>query len=245
MQVADRLATLFNKLESPAMTDISVSWPKDISVNLAQNIVPDLYAGEPIILAAKLSELSGEIQISGKRGAEEWHRRITLDPGENQLDTTVYGIGKLWARHKISGLEAQHLRGADPQVTKQDITRLALTHHLVSRFTSLVAVDVTPSRDSNTPLTRKDIPLMIPEGWDLFGTLSPISTQPMTETQLMAMIQPQKPANAVQLILPSTATGLWANLIMGLAFMLFGLFFLALTRRRLLAVAGTARLWRR
>jgi Ca-activated chloride channel family protein len=39
-------------------------------------------------------------------------------------------------------------------------------HHLVSRLTSLVAVDVTPSRPADAPLESGHVPLNLPDGWD-------------------------------------------------------------------------------
>lgn len=43
---------------------------------------------------------------------------------------------------------------------------------MVSRLTSLVAVDVTPSRPVGEEMTTSDIPLNLPKGWDfekIFG----------------------------------------------------------------------------
>jgi Ca-activated chloride channel family protein len=37
---------------------------------------------------------------------------------------------------------------------------------LISRLTSLVAVDKTPSRPADARLTRAELPLNLPEGWD-------------------------------------------------------------------------------
>ena len=57
------------------------------------------------------------------------------------------GLSKVWARRKIADAEvARTLRKATPEVTDRRILALALEHHLVSRLTSLVAVDQTPSR---------------------------------------------------------------------------------------------------
>ena len=52
------------------------------------------------------------------------------------------------------------------------IIDLALKHHLVSRYTSLVAVDVTPVRDANQPLQTHPIKTNLPQGQDyaaIFG----------------------------------------------------------------------------
>ena len=41
---------------------------------------------------------------------------------------------------------------------------LALKHHLVTRYTSLVAVDVTPARPDGEPLDSQAVPTNLPHG---------------------------------------------------------------------------------
>ena len=41
---------------------------------------------------------------------------------------------------------------------------IALRHHLVSKYTSLVAVDKTPSRPANTGLNKEQVPNLLPHG---------------------------------------------------------------------------------
>jgi len=76
------------------------------------------------------------------------------------------GISKLWARRKIDDFEARAYERQDRATLDKDIETVALAHHLVSRLTSLVAVDVTPSRPADQPLGSTKLPLDLPEGWD-------------------------------------------------------------------------------
>jgi Ca-activated chloride channel family protein len=77
------------------------------------------------------------------------------------------GLSKLWARRKITDAEmARRLRQASTEETDKRVLALALDHHLVSRLTSLVAVDATPSRPEGVRLTRAELPLNLPAGWD-------------------------------------------------------------------------------
>jgi len=55
---------------------------------------------------------------------------------------------------------------AASEETDNTILRLALDHNLVTRLTSLVAVDESPSRPKSERLTRADLPLNLPAGWD-------------------------------------------------------------------------------
>ena len=223
-QVEERMKSLFNKLESPAMTDITVTWPSGSNADMAQGAVPDLYAGEPIILAAKLSQVRGSITVAGTVNGELWQQKVKLSKA-----LSGDGISKLWARHKIAAISESGLRTSDREKTRAMITSLALSHHIVSKYTSLVAVDVTPAREEGTPLTSKEVPLMIPEGWTMFDR--PEELQAYTPS-IMAKIKPQSLPTAAPLVLPQGATGIAENLLFGMLLLLGGLVFWLSSRRQ-------------
>jgi Ca-activated chloride channel family protein len=62
---------------------------------------------------------------------------------------------------------------------RDEITGLALEHHLVTPFTSLVAVDVTPAGTPMQTCQTRPVPLTLPAGWggsaegSLPGTATP------------------------------------------------------------------------
>ena len=58
------------------------------------------------------------------------------------------------------------MRQATPEEADKTILALALEHQLVTRLTSLVAVDKTPSRPEGEPLKLAELPLNLPAGWD-------------------------------------------------------------------------------
>ena len=53
---------------------------------------------------------------------------------------------------------------------------VALTHHLVSKYTSLVAVDVTPTRPAGIDALKSALPGNIPEGLTGFDNLPRTAT---------------------------------------------------------------------
>jgi Ca-activated chloride channel family protein len=136
-------------------------WPQKIT---------DLYQGEPLLITAKTKHALGEIKITGQVAGNIWSSSLKLDGGQNRK-----GISTLWARNKIAGLMEQK-RDAEFESIKQTIIETALEHHLVSKFTSLVAVDVTPVRPKDKELDSHAIPTHLPEGWDynkVFGQQFP------------------------------------------------------------------------
>ncbi|EJC80472.1 marine proteobacterial sortase target protein [Rhizobium leguminosarum bv. trifolii WSM2297] len=162
-QVASRMGELFAKLQNPAMTDIAAKFEGIAAEDITPNPMPDLYSGEPVVLTAELPEVkpSGKLEIIGKTGDQPW--RVEMDIA-NAAEGS--GISKLWARRKIDDFEARAYERQDPAGLDKDIETVALAHHLVSRLTSLVAVDVTPSRPAGEPLGSAKLPLNLPEGWD-------------------------------------------------------------------------------
>ncbi|ARO31070.1 von Willebrand factor A domain-containing protein [Rhizobium sp. NXC14] len=162
-QVASRMSELFAKLQNPAMTDIAATFQGIEAEDITPNPMPDLYSGEPVVLTAELPQdkAAGKLQIVGKTANQPW--RVEMDIA-NAADGN--GISKLWARRKIDDFEARAYERQDPAALDKDIETVALAHHLVSRVTSLVAVDVTPSRPANEPLGSAKLPLNLPEGWD-------------------------------------------------------------------------------
>ncbi len=57
--------------------------------------------------------------------------------------------------------------GADPEQVRREVTELALANHLVSRYTSLVAVEekISRPRASNTLLRKQRVKTNLPAGW--------------------------------------------------------------------------------
>jgi Ca-activated chloride channel family protein len=166
-QVDTRMHELIDKLENPIVTGLTATYSDRADTTPA--VLPDLYRGEPVVIAAKVGSLAGTLTLTGRIGDRPWTVKLPLaNAAEGQ------GISKLWARRKIADAElARTLHQASPEETDKRILALALEHHLVSRLTSLVAVDTTPSRPPGARLARTELPLNLPAGWDfdkVFGT---------------------------------------------------------------------------
>lgn len=167
-QVEERMRALFERLESPAVTGLSARFSAG-GADVTPETLPDLYRGEPLVVAARLGQLDGTLEVEGRIGDQPWRASLALSGAAEGK-----GLSKLWARRKITDAEVGlTLREIDRPEADRRILQLALAHRLVSRLTSLVAVDATPSRPEGRALTRTDIPLNLPSGWDfdkVFGS---------------------------------------------------------------------------
>ena len=114
--------------------------------------MPDLYRGEPVALAARVSALPD----AGDQGHDRRPPWVVTLPLAQAVEGR--GLSKLWARRKIADAEvARTLRRITPDEADARVLAVALDHHLVTRLTSLVAVDQTPSRPDGARLTRAEI----------------------------------------------------------------------------------------
>lgn len=159
-QVLERMSALFTKLEKPVMVGLKAEWPAGTSVEVWPDPLPDLYAGEPVVLSAKASSMNGELHLSGTFDGKPWTAALNIADAIEGA-----GVAKLWARSKIASLEAKLF--TDPTATGIDkaIETVALAHHLVSSQTSLVAIDKTKSRPDGQGVASVDMPVNLPDGW--------------------------------------------------------------------------------
>jgi Ca-activated chloride channel family protein len=240
-QVEERMRGLFAKLENPAVTNLAVKF-SEASVDMTPAALPDVYRDEPLVLAARLDKLAGAVEIKGRIGDRPW--TVTL-PLANAAEGK--GLSKLWARRKIADAEvARTTRQATPEDADKTILALALEHQLVTRLTSLAAVDKTPSRPSGEPLKLSELPINLPAGWDfekVFGERLRVPATPTerradhgeAQVQVAALkrVQPVVTQAPNTVPLPKTATDADLKMIAGVILLTFSLILLVFTRRQM------------
>ncbi len=156
------------------MQTFQASWPDDQAIAAWPERIPDLYAGEPVLLAVRLERLQGKVIVSGRLGKTAWRRELVLQGGSHNEGTHV-----LWARRKIAALLDGAFLGKPQEQIRAQVVETALNHHLVSRYTSLVAVDVTPTRPADQGLQARAMATNLPHGWTydkVFGALPQTAT---------------------------------------------------------------------
>lgn len=161
-EVQEKMTALFAKIESPVLKDVEARWPDGTPVETFPARIPDLYLGEPIVVAAAHPAGLGTVVVSGTLGNRPWSAALTPEASD-----TPTGVGALWARAKIAALMDELRLGADEAIVRPAVVKVALEHHLVSRYTSLVAVDVTPTAppgDKRAALVKASAPLASPPG---------------------------------------------------------------------------------
>ena len=165
-EVNQEMTALFKRLESPVLTDIRFDWPGDSPESYPAPI-PDLYAGEPLVVLFKAKDLDKEIVINASVGSKKWNQRVSLKGGLTQA-----GIARLYARRKIDAIELSfnelvstlNWQGARRKI-KEEVTKTGLQYQLVTKHTSLVAVEKESSVPFEEKLKTWSVPINLPEGW--------------------------------------------------------------------------------
>ncbi len=161
-EVREKMDGLFRKLEQPQVTNIEVAWPSGVVADSFPAIVPDLYIGEPVTVKVETSgsfRAGDRVRISGNSIAGAWSAELPVG-----LASESPGVAALWARARIAELVNLERRHAEPDEIRSAIVTTAVAYHLVSKYTSLVAVDKTPVRPASDPLKSEQVPNLMPYG---------------------------------------------------------------------------------
>ena len=152
---------LWQKLSRPVLTHLSIRPRSEGFIEAYPKKAPDLFVGEPVVFTFRFSDGLKSLEVRGQGPNGLWFKDFDL---ENASRGT--GIFKLWAREKIDDLESSVYWGVFTDEVRKEATDVALKHELVTRYTSLVAVDETPARGPGDDLVSKNMPANLPFGWE-------------------------------------------------------------------------------
>lgn len=142
---------------SPLLTDIRVKFHGFDAYEVEPISLPDLFAQRPLILFGKYRSAQGRIEVSGQTASGPYEKIIELSPSREDQDNGA--LTYLWAREKIARLSDYKRVGAE---VAEEVKNLGLHYHLMTPYTSFVAVD-SIVRDTGEVITVKQ-PLPLPEG---------------------------------------------------------------------------------
>ncbi len=247
-EVEQQMTALLDRLARPAMTDLSLSLPEGLaaSAEMYPEVLPDLYSGQPVRVAIKLpsastGQLSGDLTLSGRFGEERWETRLPLT-----AITAGSGPAALWARDKVTAIEDRAYDPAQPasyDQIREEAMAVALKHGLVTRYTSLVAVDESEiARPRDEGLAKGEIARPLPEGMEADKVFGPDAAPPPAPTldraafEALALEPVALPAAAraaarQSLGIPQTASPALLQALVGFLLLSGGLALLLLLRR--------------
>lgn len=221
-EVATKMRRLLDQLSTPVAQNLSVK-VDGAPIEFTPEDLPDLYAGEPLVLIGRAKHVNGTLTVTGTLAGKSWSRSIDLS---RAVESDA--VAKLWGRRRVDEVEAQRWSyQIDPERAAADIEEIGMQFGIVTSETSLIAEDVTPSRPAGAHLTREELPLLLPHGWD-FDALFGLSRKSGT-----ADMPPSEGEQDEAVDLPQTAALFGAPLRSGLLMLLAGLVgMIFLSRRR-------------
>ncbi|MEA1928512.1 MAG: VIT domain-containing protein, partial [Candidatus Auribacterota bacterium] len=155
---AEETAERFTRyIESPLLTDIKVEFEGFDTYEVEPPALPDLFAARPLILYGKYKNPAGKITVTGQTVSGAYKREFPVTPKLEDKNNSA--LKYLWAREKIARLADY---GRTGMAVKDEVTELGLKYHLMTEYTSFVAVD-TVIRETGEVVTVKQ-PLPLPQG---------------------------------------------------------------------------------
>jgi len=147
---------------APVLTDITLSFDGFEAYDLEPPSIPDVLADRPILIHGKWrGEPAGSITLSGVSGDGPYSQ--SFDVAATPADTANGALAYLWARTRIANLSDFNV-GQVTDEQQAEITRLGLTYHLMTRYTSFFAVEKLIVRNPGGDGHDVMQPLPLPEG---------------------------------------------------------------------------------
>jgi Ca-activated chloride channel family protein len=151
----------YDRIRSPYLTDIQIDWAGLAVTQMHPREIPDLFLGQPVTVSGRYGQPGkAEVTLRARLGGKPYEQRFTVTLPARQDDGEA--IATLWARAHIEDLSDRLIVSPGPALI-EEITRVALAHRLVSKYTSFVAVeehiDTGPGES-----TLVEVPVCTPQG---------------------------------------------------------------------------------
>ena len=165
--VAPRMERFLERIGRPVTTGLTLRFEGAAPDEVYPSLLPDLHIGEPLLISAKFpaGAAPGRVVLSGR--TEDGELSHTLDLAADA--TSGSGVATRWARAKVGDLTDRLEAGADLAAIRKEVIAVATSFGIVSRFTSLVAVEDFPSALGDARATR--VPSPAPRGSEIVGVL--------------------------------------------------------------------------
>ena len=164
------VAQIAERIHRAQLAKIQIDWNELSVYETYPRRIPELWAGRPVIMFGRYAAGGHKkIELSGSAEGKPVKYKLHVTLPEMQPARDV--LPKVWARKKIEDLSAQ-LYAADAPEIIEEITDIALTHRLMTQYTSFVAVDENDMQPINQEAKAPQqvvVPVPLPEGTDYQG----------------------------------------------------------------------------
>ena len=154
-------AALFQSyISAPVLQEVQARIEGLDAYDLEPPALPDLFAERPIVLQGKYrGEARGKIILQGRTAAGTFEQPLDMATAARCPKQGMLGV--LWARSRIARLSDG--QGARADAEKKEITAIGLEYHLMTAYTSFVAVDSAVRAAGRSGVTVQQ-PSAVPAG---------------------------------------------------------------------------------
>jgi Ca-activated chloride channel family protein len=183
-EAAARAEALRRYIESPVLTKTELQSQGFEIYDVEPPAIPDVLAERPVIVYGKWrGPRKGTLKLTGIAGHGPFEK--SFDLSKIEPDQRNAALKYLWARNRIARLDDYQRTGNDP-ARKEAITQLGLQYHLLTKYTSFIAVDKTPRNHNPSDSETVKQPLPMPQGVSDLAVGGEVPTSP--EPEFFALI---------------------------------------------------------
>jgi Ca-activated chloride channel family protein len=168
----DAAISLADRIDAPVLTDISVDWGSLDASEVAPRAIPDLFKGDSIRIQGRY-ETGGEheLTIRGRVNGRPAQLPLKAVFAAEPRGEAGRAIPLVWARTQIADAMAGFVSprraaamGLSADQLQEKVTRLGLSHSLVTRWTSFIAVSEKVANPDPALAADKSVPLPMVKG---------------------------------------------------------------------------------
>lgn len=163
----------YNRISSPVLTDVKLSFTGVNVTDVYPGTVSDVWSNRPLYFNGRYTTAGrGKAVLTGFMQGKPYKQTVDIElPERNSANQS---IAQVWAHNKIDDLMSQDWLGmqngkVDPEL-KESIVKTALAHHIMTQYTSFVAVDL--SHKTRGDAEKEEAALEEVDGTEGQGTFS-------------------------------------------------------------------------
>jgi Ca-activated chloride channel family protein len=165
-EITERMGRLLETIESPVLTDVKLSFEGVELAEVYPQRLPDLFLRQPLLIYGRITKgRKGAVHLTARAGDQPYEASFAFDASTASFHP---GITTLWARQRVEDLmDRWRLSEEDARENvRASLIAHAIHYRLVTRFTSLVAVEEVITNVGGESTTVA-VPTELPAGMQL------------------------------------------------------------------------------
>ena len=140
-EITEQMGRLLETIESPVLTDVKLTFEGVEVADVYPQRTPDLFLRQPLLVYGRITHgHAGIVHLTARAGDQPYETSFAFDASKSTFHP---GITTLWARQRVEDLmDRWRLADEDARAAiRASLIAHAIQYRLVTRFTSLVAVE--------------------------------------------------------------------------------------------------------